>query len=80
MVLDEVVRVALGGLLGSSASTIAGSADLANHGLTSVQAIELIYGLEDTLGIELSDELITRDTFRSIDSLCAVLETAMGDT
>jgi acyl carrier protein len=78
MVLDEVVREALEGLLGSSASSIPRSADLANHGLTSVQAIELIFGLEDTLGIELSDDLITRDTFRSIDSLCAVLETAMS--
>ena len=78
MVLDEVVRDALGGLLGSSASSIPRSADLANHGLTSVQAIELVFGLEDALGIELSDDHITRETFRSIDSLCAVLETAMG--
>ena len=77
MALDEVVRDALGGLLGPSVSSIAGTADLANHGLTSVQAIELVFGLEDTLGIELSDELITRETFRSIDSLCAVLESAM---
>ena len=78
MVLDEVVRDALGGVLGSSASSIPRSADLANHGLTSVQAIELVFGLEDALGIELPDDLITRETFRSIDSLSAVLETAMG--
>jgi acyl carrier protein len=78
MELAVVVRDALSGVLGDLARTLPADADLANHGLTSVQAIEVIFGLEDRLGIEIPDELITRGSFRSVDALVQTLHTAGG--
>ncbi len=73
-----MVREALSAVLGDLAHTLASDAELANHGLTSVQAIEVVFGLEERVGVEIPDELITRGTFRSIDTLAHTLQTARG--
>ncbi len=74
-----VVREALGAVLGPSAASLPAGADLAAHGLTSVQAIEVVYTIEDRLGVEIPDDLLTRDTFRSIDALAQTLQAASGE-
>lgn len=78
MDLDRLVRDALSAVLGDRAASLAGDADLAHHGLTSVQAIEVIFGLEDQLGIEIPDDLISRASFRSVDALVQTLLDARG--
>jgi acyl carrier protein len=78
MDVQMVVREALGSVLGPSAASLPAGSDLAAHGLTSVQAIEVVFALEERLGVEIPDELLTRDTFRSIDSLVQTLRAASG--
>jgi acyl carrier protein len=78
MDVQMVVREALGAVLGPSAASLPGGADLAAHGLTSVQAIEVVFALEDRLGVEIPDDRITRDTFRSIDALVQTLQAVSG--
>ncbi len=77
MDLQLVVREALATVLGERARSLPGEADLLSHGLTSVQAIEVVFGLEDRLGIEVPDEHISRSTFQSIDLLVRTLRVAM---
>ncbi|MFD7028357.1 acyl carrier protein [Streptomyces sp. NPDC059917] len=38
-------------------------------GLDSMQAIELMFALEDTFGVELPDEALTEETFTTAGSL-----------
>jgi acyl carrier protein len=42
---------------------------LRQYGLDSMQAIELMFAVEDTFGVELSDELLTEETFSSAGAL-----------
>jgi acyl carrier protein len=42
-------------------------------GLDSMQAVELVFDLEDELGIVLPDEAMTASTFATADSLVAVV-------
>ena len=63
----------------TSCASLPAGADLAAHGLTSVQAIEVVYTIEDRLGVEIPDDLLTRDTFRSIDALAQTLQAASGE-
>lgn len=73
-----VVREALGAVLGPSAASVPAGADLAACGLTSVHAIEVVFLLEDRLGVEIPDDRITREMFRSIDALVQTLQAASG--
>lgn len=46
-------------------------------GLDSMQAIELLFAVEDTFGVSLPDELLTDATFETAGSLWrAIVETA----
>jgi acyl carrier protein len=47
-------------------------------GLDSMQAIELMFALEDTFGAPLPDEALVEETFRTAGSLWAALLPAVG--
>jgi len=48
-------------------------APLKDLGLDSLQAVELVFDLEDELGVELPDEAMTAATFATATSLWAAL-------
>ncbi|CAE6725948.1 Aminoacyl carrier protein [Paraburkholderia domus] len=49
--------------------TLGDSDDLYAAGLSSLGSVRVMMAIEDVFGIEIPDELITYDLFRSIDSL-----------
>ncbi len=53
------------------------SADLYEHGLSSLATVQIMLAVEDAFEIEIPDAMLTRKLFQSIDSLAAaVLELA----
>ncbi len=53
-------------------------AKLRELGLDSMQAIELLFAIEDTFGVTLSDDDMNDDTFATAGSLWTVVRAAMG--
>jgi acyl carrier protein len=51
-------------------------ASLKSLGLDSMQAVELIFDLEDELGVALPDEAMTAQTFATAASLWAAVDAA----
>jgi acyl carrier protein len=51
---------------------------LRRYGLDSMQAIELMFAVEDTFGVELTDELLTDETFGSAGALWAAVQGLIG--
>ena len=70
----SAVRHALVVPLGALAHRLDPQADLGAHGIDSASAIEVVFAIEEALGVELPDDLLSRDTLRSIDSLSAAFE------
>lgn len=56
------------------AMTIARDADLYAAGMTSHASVNVMLGLEDELDVEFPDELLTKQTFATIDSIVAAVE------
>ncbi|MFJ9819117.1 phosphopantetheine-binding protein [Streptomyces sp. NPDC101151] len=52
---------------------------LREYGLDSMQAIELMFAVEDTFGVELPDELLTEETFSTAGKLWAAVSGALPD-
>ncbi|PWI44823.1 phosphopantetheine-binding protein [Streptomyces sp. ICBB 8177] len=48
--------------------------DLAALGLDSMGVVQLLADLEDGFGVELSDELLTEETFSTVGALWAAVE------
>jgi acyl carrier protein len=57
---------------------ITSESPLRELGLNSMQAIELIFALEDTFEATLSDEALTEDTFATAGSLWAAVEATIA--
>ncbi|MGI5499287.1 phosphopantetheine-binding protein [Lentzea sp. CA-135723] len=55
-------------------------APLKKFGLDSMQAVELLFDLEDELGVVLPDEMMTGDTFATAESLRHAVGTAADDS
>jgi acyl carrier protein len=55
---------------------LAADSDLRRLGLDSMQAIDLLFALEDTFGISLADDLMTDETFRTAGNLWSALESS----
>jgi acyl carrier protein len=53
-------------------------ADLRRLGLDSMQAIELLFAIEDEFGVTLADDLLTDATFQTAGSLWAALRRSQG--
>jgi acyl carrier protein len=75
-VLHETVRNVLKGVgdLAGSAETLGNDADLFDAGLSSYGTVEVMIGLENALGVEFPETVLTRDTFSSINAIVRVLE------
>ncbi|MBT2383219.1 phosphopantetheine-binding protein [Streptomyces sp. ISL-11] len=52
---------------------------LREFGLDSMQAIELMFAVEDTFGVELPDELLTEETFSTAGKLWGAVSGAMPE-
>lgn len=61
------------GRLAVDAATVAATEDLYEAGMTSHSSVNVMLGLEDRLGLEFPDQLLTRDTFRSVRRLTEVV-------
>ncbi|MCS6780932.1 MAG: acyl carrier protein [Geminicoccaceae bacterium] len=75
MELDEEIRAVLAGSgrLAVDVAAVDRDDDLFALGLDSHGAVELMVALEERLGVEFPDRLLTRATFRSIAALAAAL-------
>lgn len=51
------------------------TATLADLGLDSMTAIELVLGIEDTFGVQFPEERLVRETFSTLTELAAVVRT-----
>ncbi|GAA2682754.1 MULTISPECIES: phosphopantetheine-binding protein [Actinosynnema] len=52
--------------------------DLWNLGMTSLTCLGLMLGIEDAFDVELPESLLKEDTFRSVDSITAAVDGALG--
>lgn len=69
--MDEVVRqiVARYGRLTVPIDGLAGDEDLSSVGLTSHAAVNVMLAIEDRFAVEFPDELMSKKTFASLDSI-----------
>lgn len=51
---------------------------LADLGLDSMSAIELVLAIEDAFGVQFPEERLARETFYTLESLRAVVETMVA--
>jgi acyl carrier protein len=58
-------------------SPITADTPLRELGLDSMQAIELMFALEDTFGVQLPDEALVEETFRTAGNLWNAVAGAM---
>jgi acyl carrier protein len=74
--ITEVIRTAIAehARLAVDAAVLADDADLYDAGLTSLATVTLMLALEDALGIEFPESMLSRRTFSSIESIRAGLE------
>jgi acyl carrier protein len=67
---DEIREIlATHGRLGLDVADIANDADLYDAGLTSLITVNLLLAIEDHFDVEFPDELLSRRTFQTIDTL-----------
>lgn len=74
-VVEETIRKVLAeyARLGVDLTGVDREADLYTLGLTSHASVNVMLGLEDALGVEFPDDLLRKDTFRSIASIEAAV-------
>lgn len=56
-------------------ATLADGDDLYAAGLSSLATVHVMLALENAFDIEIPDQMLTRQLFRSVDSLAAAVET-----
>lgn len=73
----ERVRKVLFSVLGTSvdASRVGPDTDLWDAGMDSLLSVSLLVALEDEFDVEFPDELLTRETFSSVDRITAAVGT-----
>ena len=74
--LHDQVRLILTqhGRLPTPVSDLADNSDLYEAGLTSLTTVNLLLAIEDQFDVEFPDDLLSRRTFQSIDSLVRAVE------
>ena len=74
---NEQIRTILvkHGRLSIDASTLADDSDLYGAGLTSLTTVSLMLALEDEFSVEFPDNMLSRKTFQSIQSLSEAITT-----
>lgn len=55
-----------------------GDSDLYSAGLTSLTTVNLMLAIEDSFAIEFPDQMLTRKTFQSINSMSDAVEDLLG--
>jgi acyl carrier protein len=77
--VDTTIRKVLeahGNISGSSTS-LKDDDDLYQHGMSSHASVNVMLGLEDAFDVEFTDDLLRRETFRSVSSIREAL-TSLG--
>ncbi|SER13186.1 acyl carrier protein [Streptomyces sp. yr375] len=64
---------------GSDAAVITPDTELRKLGVDSMQAIELLFSIEDTFGISLPDEELNDTTFATAGNLWRAIATQLSD-
>lgn len=64
---------------GSDGMTVTPDTDLRKLGVDSMQAIELLFAIEDTFGISLPDEELNDTTFSTVGNLWAAIAAQLPD-
>jgi acyl carrier protein len=73
MTIREVLEA--NGRLPVSAMTLRDDDDLYQNGLSSHASVNVMLGLENAFDVEFPDELLRRDTFKSVAAIEAALTT-----
>ena len=77
--VEEIRRLlATHGRLASDVSDLSDDSDLYEAGLTSLITVNLLLAIEDHFDIEFPDELLSRRTFQTIDSLAEAVARLLG--
>jgi acyl carrier protein len=73
--MENVVRLILKKhtSIGVEADTLKSSINLFDVGMSSFAAVQVMMGLEEVLGVEFPDEMLTRRSFETIDALTAAV-------
>ena len=66
------------GRLGVDVAELQNDSDLYDAGLTSLVTVNLLLAIEDGFDIEFPDELLSRQTFQSIDALAEAVDSLLG--
>jgi acyl carrier protein len=66
------------GRLAADVSSLADDSNLYDAGLTSLITVNLLLAIEDHFDVEFPDELLSRRTFQSIDTLTEAVEGLVG--
>lgn len=66
------------GRLSTDVASLADASDLYEAGLTSLITVNLLLAIEDHFDVEFPDELLSRRTFQSIDSLSKAVESLLA--
>lgn len=79
--LSERIRKVLPSALGGSvdASLVGPGTDLWEAGMDSMLSVGLLVALEDEFDVEFPDDLLTRETFSSVDRITAAVETLVAE-
>ncbi|MFE1781511.1 acyl carrier protein [Streptomyces sp. NPDC059506] len=77
----ERVRKVLLSVLGASldVSRVDPGADLWEAGMDSLLSVSLLVALEDEFDVEFPDELLTRETFSSVERITAAVDTLVEE-
>lgn len=78
----ETVRgvVARHGHLTGDASGLTGAESLYAAGMTSHASVNVMLGVEDEFDLEFPEEMLTKETFETIDSICAAVRKLGGQS
>lgn len=75
--IRELVSIHAG--LSTGAGELPDDADLYRAGMKSFASVQLMLALEDAFGIEFPEEMLTRDTFRSIAAIQQAVSALAGE-
>lgn len=61
------------------AQTLPAGGSLYSAGMTSHASVNVMLGVEDVFDVEFPEELLTKETFESLDSIAAAVESLQDD-
>ncbi|MDN0197620.1 phosphopantetheine-binding protein [Streptomyces sp. S.PNR 29] len=80
--MQDEIRAILSdpGVLGDRAWSVGGDVDLRSLGLESMRVVQILVEIEKRFGVEVPDEMLVPETFRTIDSIVAALASVRRTT